>query len=88
MSSFRPTLISLFMVICLLVNIGHATDLQQAQSTMDRYLSAQSHWQDNLAALLIKNKPEFTTTANAQRNQRLRTLGTSAAARYHRTNVL
>ena len=39
MSSFRTTLISLFMVIFLLVNIGHATDLQQAQSTMDRYLS-------------------------------------------------
>lgn len=68
MSSFRPTLISLFMVICLLVNIGHATDLQQVQSTMDRYLTAQSHWQDNLAALLIKNKPEFTATAKAQRD--------------------
>ena len=68
MSSFRPTLISLFIVICLLVNIGHATDLQQAQSTMDRYLTAQSHWQNNLATLLIKNKPEFTTTANAQRD--------------------
>lgn len=68
MSSFRPTLISMFMVLCLLVNMGHATDLQQTRSTMDRYLTAQSHWQDNLAALLIKNKPEFTATANAQRD--------------------
>ena len=68
MSSFRLTLISLFMVIFLLVNIGHATDLHRAQSTMDRYLTAQSHWQDNLAALLVKNKPEFTKNANAQRD--------------------
>ena len=68
MPLFRPTLICLLMVLCILVGNGQATDLQRAQATMDRYLIAQSHWQDNLAALLIKNKPEYTATVNAQRD--------------------
>jgi hypothetical protein len=68
MLSFRPTLISLLMTLCALVGIVQAADLQQAQATMDRYLTAQSQWQDNLAALLIKDRPKFTATANAQRD--------------------
>ena len=68
MPSFRPTLSCLLMVLCILVGIGQATDLQQAQATMDRYLIAQSQWQERLAALLIKNKPEYAVTANAQRD--------------------
>ena len=35
---------------------------------MDRYLAAQTRWQDNLAAMMIKNKPEFTAIATAQRD--------------------
>lgn len=68
MKDLRPALLALFLVICALVSAGHATDLQRARTTMDRYLAAQTRWQDNLAALLIENKPEFTATANAQRN--------------------
>ena len=67
MLSFRPTLISLVMVFSFLVCSGQAAELQQAQATMDRYLIAQSQWQDNLAALLIRDMPEFTATVNAQR---------------------
>lgn len=44
-----------------------AADLQRAQATMDRYLAAQTRWQDNLAALLIADKPEFKELAIAQR---------------------
>jgi hypothetical protein len=35
---------------------------------MDRYLAAQTRWQDNLAALLIVDKPEFKELAIAQRD--------------------
>lgn len=68
MRNLRPALLALFIIICTLVSVGHATDLQRAKTTMDRYLAAQSRWQDNLAALLIKNNPQFTATATAQRD--------------------
>lgn len=45
-----------------------AADLQRAQATMDRYLAAQTRWQDNLAAILIADKPEFKELAIAQRD--------------------
>ena len=45
-----------------------ATDLQRAQAIMDRYMAAQTRWQDNLAALLIAYKPEFKQIAEAQRD--------------------
>lgn len=68
MSSTRPTVTLLFVAVLLLVNIGHTADMQQARATMDRYLAAQHQWQDNLSGLLSKNKPEFSATANAQRD--------------------
>jgi hypothetical protein len=57
--------------ICLFMSLASsalAADLQRAQATMDRYLAAQAHWQDNLAALIIANKPEFKQNAIAQRD--------------------
>ena len=57
--------------ICLFMSLTSsalATDLQRAQATMDRYLAAQTRWQDNLAALLITEKPEFDQIAEAQRD--------------------
>jgi len=68
MTYVRPALLALLILVGTLATISQATDLQHAKITMNRYLAAQTRWQDNLAALLIKDKPEYTQIANAQRD--------------------
>lgn len=68
MTYISPALLALLIFVGTLATTSQATDLQHAKATMDRYLAAQARWQDNLAALLIKDKPEHTQIANAQRD--------------------
>ena len=83
----RRCLLVLFMLLCTLATLSHATDLQRARMTMDRYLAAQTSWQDNLAALLIKDKPEFTEIANAQRDHQHALISLKNARFNYLTNV-
>ncbi len=46
MTYLRPALLALFMLLGTLATISHATDLQHAKMTMDRYLAAQTRWQN------------------------------------------
>jgi len=87
MTYLRPALLALFMLLGTLATISHATDLQHAKMTMDRYLAAQTRWQNNLAALLIKDKPEFTEIANAQRDHQSALIALKRARFNYLTNV-
>ena len=70
MPLFRPIILCL-LLLCLPATFCTADDLRRSQDVMERYLATQTRWQNRLAELIIKERPEFTTIARAQRDHQL-----------------